>query len=193
MINHFDSAMVNVAKLSKLQKRILEKGLISHWREPIHRAWASREPGSFDIREILEEVFGADKEDVKRSYWLTQRGDQRERLAKPRAAISRAMSRLTKRGFLERIKPTGRGRWRLSPAGVEAAALVCTTLQKPTRTEILPKIRQAYLERKTRLERAGQPMPISWKDFRVECFLRSAREKTKRRPGVKVDLDLTGL
>jgi hypothetical protein len=168
-----------VAKLSKLQKRILEEGLTSHWREPIHRAWASREPGSFDIRQILEEFFGAEKQDVKRSYWLTRRGDQRQRLAKPRAAISRAMSRLMKRGLLERVKPAGRGSWRLSAEGAEAAALVCSTLQKPTRTEILPKIRQAYLERKTRLERAGQPMPISWKDFRAECFLRSAREKTK--------------
>jgi hypothetical protein len=184
---------ITVAKLSKLQKRILEKGLISHWREPIHRAWASREPGSFDIREILEEFFGADKEDVKRSYWLTQRGDHRERLAKPRAAISRAMSRLTKRGFLERIKLTGRGDWRLTAEGIGAAALVCSSLQKPTRTEMLPNIKQAYLQRKTRLERAGQPMPISWKDFCAACFHRDAREKIKRRPGVKVELDLTGI
>jgi hypothetical protein len=190
MINRFDSAMANVAKLSKLQKRILEEGLKAHWREPIHRAWASREPGSFDIREILEEFFGVDKEDVKRSYWLTQRGDQRERLAKPRAAISRAMSRLTRRGFLGRIKPTGRGRWRLTAKGIEAATLVCSTLQKPTRTEMLPKIKQAYLERKTRLERAGRKMPISWKDFCAGCF---QRQKTRKRPGVKVDLDLTGL
>jgi DNA-binding MarR family transcriptional regulator len=180
-----------VAKLSKLQKRILEEGLTSHWREPIHRAWASREPGSFDIRQILEDFCGADKQDVKRSYWLTRRGDQRERLAKPRAAISRAMSRLTKRGFLERIKPTGRGSWRLSPAGIEAAALVCTTLLKPTRTEILPKIRQAYLERKGRLERAGQEMPITWKDFCAGCFLEP--QKIGKRPGVKVELDLTGI
>jgi DNA-binding MarR family transcriptional regulator len=182
-----------VAKLSKLQKRILEEGLEANWREPIHRAWASREPGSFDIRQILMDFYGADKQDIKRSYWLTRRGDQRERLAKPRAAISRAMSRLTKRGFLERIKPNGRGSWRLTAKGIEAATLVCSTLQRPSRTEMLPKIKQAYLERKGRLERAGQEMPISWKDFRAECFLRSAREKTKRRPGVKVDLDLTGI
>src|SRR5258706_12688873 len=107
--------------------------------------------------------------------------------------MSRAMSRLIKRGFLERIKPAGRGSWRLTAKGIEAAALVCSILQQPTRTEMFPKVKQAYLERKARLERAGQPMPISWKDFRAECFLRSAREKTKRRPGVKVDLDLTGI
>jgi DNA-binding MarR family transcriptional regulator len=182
---------ITISKLSKLQKRILEEGLRAYWREPIHRALGARKPGSFDIRNILMDFFGADEEDVKRSYWLTRRGDQRERLAKPRAAISRAMSRLTKRGFLERIKPNGRGRWRLSPAGVEAAALVCTTLQKPTRTEILRKIRQAYLERKTRLERAGQKMPISWKDFCAGCFLQP--QKTRKREGVKVDLDLTSL
>jgi len=193
MINRFDSAIINVSKLSKLQKRILEEGLKSHWRAPIHRAWGSETPGRFVISKILEEFFGANKEDIKRSYSWPRRGDQRERLAKPRAAMSRAMSRLTKRGFLERIKPAGRGSWRLSAEGIEAAALVCSSLQKPTRTEMLPNIKQAYLERKARLERAGQPMPISWKDFRAECFLRSAREKTKRRPGVKVDLDLTGL
>jgi hypothetical protein len=191
MINHFDSAKVTVSKLSKLQKRILEEGLISHWREPVHRAWAASEPGSFDIRQILEDFFGADKQDVKRSYWLTRRGDHRERLAKPRAAISRAISRLTKRGFLERIKPTGRGRWRLSPAGQEGAALVCPSLLKPTRTEMLPRIEQAYLDRKGRLERAGQKMPISWKDFCAGCFLQP--EKIGKRPGVKVELDLTGI
>jgi hypothetical protein len=103
------------------------------------------------------------------------------------------MSRLTKRGFLERIEPTGRGSWRLSAEGAEAAALVCSTLHKSARTEMLPKIKRAYLERKARLEHAGQPMIVSWKDFCGECFPRSAREKTKRRLGVKVDLDLTGL
>jgi hypothetical protein len=183
--------MLTVLKLSKLQKRILEEGLGAYWREPIHRAWGSDNPGSFDIREILMDFYGASKEDIKRAYSWTQRGDQRERLAKPRAAISRAMFRLTKRGFLQRIKPTGRGSWRLNAEGAKAAALVCSTLQKPTRPEMLPRIKQAYLERKGRVEHAGQEMPISWKDFRAECFLRSAREKTKRRPGVKVDLDLT--
>ena len=150
--------MLNVSKLSKLQKRILGEGLKAHWREPIQRAWGHGTPGRFDISEILKEFFGADKDDIKRSYSWRRRGDQRERLAKPRAAISRAMSRLTKRGFLERINPTGRGSWRLSAEGAKAAALVCSTLQKPIRTEMLPRIRAAYLERKTRLERTGQSL-----------------------------------
>jgi hypothetical protein len=101
------------------------------------------------------------------------------------------MSRLTKRGFLERIEPTGRGSWRLSAEGAEAATLVCSSLQKPTRPEMLPKIKQAYLERKGRLERAGQEMPITWKDFCAGCFLQP--QKIGKRPGVKVDLDLTGI
>ncbi len=185
--------MLNVSKLSKLQKRILEEGLKAHWCEPIHRAWGNKTPGRFGISRILEEFFGANKEDIKRSYSWPRRGDQRERLAKPRASISRAMSRLIKRGLLERIKPTGRGSWRLTTEGVEAAALLCSSLLKPTRPEMLPKIKKAYLDRKARLERAGQPMPISWKDFCTECFHREAREKTEKRPGVKVDLDLTGI
>src|SRR5258708_17805529 len=181
--------MLSVSKLSRLQKRMLEEGLKSHWRAPFHRAWGSETPGRFVISKILEEFFGANKEDIKRSYSWPRRGDQRERLAKPRAAMSRAMSRLTKRGFLERIKPAGRGSWRLSAEGIEAAALVCSSLQKPTRTEMLPNIKQAYLERKARLERAGQKMHISWKDFCAGSFL----QPQKKRPGVKVDLDLSVL
>ena len=101
------------------------------------------------------------------------------------------MSRLTKRGFLERIKPAGRGSWRLTAKGIEAATLVCSTLLKPTRTEMLPKIKQAYLERKGRLERAGHDMPITWEDFCAGCFLQP--QKIGKRPGVKVELDLTGI
>src|SRR5258708_9553464 len=129
--------MLNVLKLSKLQKRILEEGLKSHWRAPIHRAWGSETPGRFVISKILEEFFGANKEGIKGSYSWPRRGDQRERLAKPRAAISRAMSRLTKRGFLERFEPTGRGGWRLTAKGRESATLVCPTLQKPTRAQMI--------------------------------------------------------
>jgi DNA-binding MarR family transcriptional regulator len=182
---------IAISKLSKLQKRILEEGLKAHWRAPIQRAWGHGTPGRFGIREILEEFFGANEEDIKRFYSWPRRGDQRERLAKPRAAISRAMSRLIKRGLLERIKPTGRGSWRLTTEGVEAAALLCSSLLKPTRPEMLPKIERAYLERKGRLERAGQKMPITWKDFCAGCFLQP--QKIGKRPGVKVELDLTGI
>src|SRR5258708_33780905 len=184
--------MLNVLKLSKLQKRILEEGLKSHWRAPIHRAWGSETPGRFVISKILEEFFGANKEDIKRSYSWPRRGDQRERLAKPRASISRAMSRLIKRGLLERIKPTGRGSCRLTTEGVEAAALLCSSLLKPTRPEMLPKIKKAYLDRKARLERAGQPMPISWKDFCTERFHRQPRETPGKVPGVHVAYCLNG-
>jgi hypothetical protein len=183
--------MLRVSKLSKLQKRILKEGLKAHWDKPISRAWGHGVPGRFGISQILEEFFGANKEDIKRSYSWPRRGDQRKRLAKPRAAISRAMSRLTKRGFLERIKPTGRGSWRLTAKGIEATTLVCSTRQRPTRTEMLPKIKQAYMERKTRLERAGQEMPITWNDFCAGCFLQP--QKIGKRPGVKVELDLTGI
>src|SRR5260370_17314624 len=98
--------MLNVSKLSKLEKRILEEGLKAHWQEPIHRAWGHGTPGRFGISEILEEFFGANKEDIKRSYSWPRRGDQRQRLAKPRAAIIRPISRLTTRAFLPRIIPT---------------------------------------------------------------------------------------
>src|SRR5260370_21657898 len=103
--------------MSKLQKCILEEGLIAHWDGPFDLALNRREPGSFDIRNILVDFFHADKKDVTMSYWSERRGDHRQRLAKPRAAISRSISRLMKRGFLERVEPAGRGRWRLTKEG----------------------------------------------------------------------------
>jgi hypothetical protein len=196
--NRLNAAMLSVSKLSKLQKRILEEGLKAHWCEPIHRAWGSETPGRFGISKILEEFFGANKEDINRPYrrrcWASARAQSRlarERLATPRAAISRAMSRLTKRGFLERIKPTGRGGWRLSAEGVKAASRVCPFVQRPARTELIQKIKEAFLTRKGRIERAGQEMPISWKHFCAGCFLQP--QKIRKRPGVKVELDLTGI
>jgi hypothetical protein len=56
---------------------------------------------------------------------------------------------------------------------------------------MISEIKEAFLTRKGRLERAGQKMRIAWKDFCAECFLQA--QKTGNRPGVKVDLDLTGL
>ena len=173
--------MLTVSKLSKLQKRILEEGLKAHWCEPIYRAWGGRGPRSFNISQTLLEFFDADKRDIDRAYNWPRRGDQRERLAKPRAAISRAMTRLTKRGFLERIE---RGSWRLSAQGIEAALKVCPSLQGPTRAEMIQKIKQAFLARKGHLERAGQNMPITFHDF-VVCVLPGA--KKRRRQGVHVE------
>jgi hypothetical protein len=174
-------------KLSTFQKRILEEGLRAYWRAPIHRAWAgTMEPGSFAIGRMLREFYGI--ENVSRFDRRTRRKELRHKLAAPHAAASRALSNLLRRGFLERA---GRHCWRLSAQGAEAAALVCSTLHKPTRTEMLPKIKQAYLERKTRLERAGQEMPITWKDFCAGCFLQP--QKIGKRPGVKVELDLSGI
>src|SRR5260221_5066309 len=165
MINRLHSAMLKVSKLSKLQKRILEEGLKAYWCEPIHRAWGSKTPGRFGISQILEEFFGANKEDIKRSYSWPRRGDQRERLAKPRASISRAMSRLTKRGFLERFEPTGRGGWRLSAEGVKAASNVCPLVQGPTRTELIQKIKQAFLVRKRALGRVRLSESVTLREF----------------------------
>ena len=188
--------MQSVSKLSKLQKRILAEGLKAFWNAPVRRAKGRRDEDSFGIAEILRDFFKVDNDVINRRYRRQQSAlpanqQARRRLASPRAALSRAMSRLTKRGFLERIKPTGRGTRRLTAKGIEAATLLCPTLLKPTRTEMLPKIKRAYLERKGRLERAGQEMPITWKDFCAGCFLQP--QKIGKRPGVKVELDLTGI
>src|SRR5258708_11645172 len=176
-------------KLSTLQKRVLEEGLRAYWRAPIQRAWAGTiEPGSFVIGRMLREFYGI--ENVSRFDRRTRRKELRHKLAAPRAAASRALSSLLRRGFLER---TGRHCWRLSAQGLKAAQQLCPTLQKPTRAQMIREIKEGFLMRKRRLERAGQPMPISWKDFCTECFHREAREKTEKRPGVKAELDLTGI
>jgi DNA-binding MarR family transcriptional regulator len=156
---------MTVSKLSKLQKRILEVGLRAHWDEPIHRAWHWSEPGAFDIRLILVDFFQADEKDVSRSYWLRKRGDQRKKLAKSRATISRAISRLTKRGFLERIKPTGRGEWRLTEQGSRVAPRVCPNLNKPTRTEMLDQIKKTFLSRKRARGTARLSDSVTFKAF----------------------------
>ena len=170
-------------KISTLQKRILEEGLRAYWRAPIHRAWAGNiEPGSFFISRMLREFYGI--ENVSRFDGRTRRRELRHKLAAPRVAASRALSSLLRRGFLER---TGRHRWRLNAQGLKAAQQLCPALQKPTRTQMSREIEEAFLMRKGRLERAGQKMPISWKDFRTECFLQA--KKTKQRPRVKVELD----
>ena len=174
-------------KLSTFQKRILEEGLRAYWRAPIHRAWAgTMEPGSFAIGRMLREFYGI--ENVSRLDRRTRRKELRHKLAAPHAAASRALSSLLRRGFLERA---GRHCWRLSAQGVKAAHQLCPTLQKPTRAQMIREIKEGFLLRKGRLERAGQKMPISWKDFCAGCFLQP--QTIGKRPGVKVELDLTGI
>ena len=174
-------------KLSTLQKRILEEGLRTYSRAPIHRAWAgTMEPGSFFISRMLREFYGI--ENVSRFDRRARRRELRHKLAAPRAAASRALSSLLRRGFLER---TGRHCWRLSAKGLKPARQLCPTLQKPTRAQMIREIKEGFLMRKRRLERAGQEMPITWKDFCAGCFPQP--QKTGKRPGVEVDLDLTGI
>jgi hypothetical protein len=174
-------------KLSTFQKRILEEGLRAYWRAPIHRAWAgTMEPGSFAIGRMLREFYGI--ENVSRFDRRTRRKELRHKLAAPHAAASRALSSLLRRGFLERA---GHHCWRLSAQGLKAAHQLCPTLKKPARAQMIREIKEGFLMRKGRLERAGQKMPISWKDFCAGCFLQP--QKIGKRPGVKVELDLTGI
>jgi DNA-binding MarR family transcriptional regulator len=154
MINRFIPQRPSVSKLSKLQKRILEEGLKAHWDKPIHRASGKDTPGCFGISKVLEEFFGASKEDIQRTFeqrhWrLEQNRLARKRLAAPRAAVSRAMSRLIKRGLLERISPTRRYGWRLTASGVEAASSVCPTLREPARVQMIERIKAIFADRKT--------------------------------------------
>src|SRR5260221_3854057 len=154
-------------KLSTFQKRILEEGLRAYWRAPIHRAWAgTMEPGSFAIGRMLREFYGI--ENVSRFDRRTRRKELCHKLAAPRAAASRALSSLLRRGFLAR---TGRHCWRLSAEGLQAAHQLFPTLKKPTRAAMIRELKEGFLLRKGRLERAGQQMPLSWQEFRAARFI----------------------
>jgi hypothetical protein len=142
------------------------------------------DPGSFVIARMLREFYGI--ENVSRFDRRARRMELRHKLAAPRAAASRALSSLLRRGFLERAD---RHCWRLSAQGLKAAQQLCPTLQKPTRAQMSREIKEGFLMRKRRMERAGQEMPITWKDFCAGCFLQP--QKIGKRPGVKVELDLT--
>jgi hypothetical protein len=190
--------MLSVSKLSKLQKRILEEAVKAHWRAPIDRAWGNQRPGRFGISQILKECFGVNEEDIDRPYgrrrWArAQNRLARKRLAAPRAAVSRAMSRLTKRGFLERFEPTGRGGWRLSAPGVEAALRVYPNLQEPARVQTIRRIKEIFDQRK-KPSLLWQPLSaeVTLRDFiasvlpeRKSSLRKLQRNKTRQ--GVKVE------
>src|SRR5260370_23779878 len=163
--------------MSKLQKCILEEGLIAHWDGPFDLALNRREPGSFDIRNILVDFFHADKKDVTMSYWSERRGDHRQRLAKPRAAISRSISRLMKRGFLERVEPAGRGRWRLTKEGIEGASEVCTALKKPTKSEMIKRIKKALLSRSAGLIKLSVRSVLAPQGSSLAAYFRKGRTR----------------
>jgi hypothetical protein len=195
MLNRFIPQGPSISKLSKLQKRILEEGLKAHWREPILRAWGSDTPGRFGISKVLEEFFGADKEDIERPY-ARRLAPARSRLARKRlaarhAAVSRAIRRLVKRGLLEKISPTRRSGWRLTACGVEAASSVCPTPQEPDRVHMIQRIKEIFAERKT----SRLCLPLS-AEVTLDDFIASVLpgrnssshklRKSKAREGVKV-------
>ena len=190
--------MLKVSKLSKLQKRILEEGLKAHWDEPIDRAWGKQRPGRLGISKILEEFFGANKEDIDRPYgrkpWArTENRLARKRLAAPRAAVSRAMSRLSQRGLLERISTTRRDGWCLSTSGVEAALRVYPNLPEPARVQTIRRVKEIFAKRKKN--------SLLWRPLSVEVTLRDfiagalperksplrKTQRNKKRQGVKVE------
>ncbi len=81
------------AKLSKLQKRILEEALRAFWwHAPIHRAWAGTlEPGSFDSAPILINFYSLTKAEIRRpSRWRKEVRKPGGKLPRARVAICRA-------------------------------------------------------------------------------------------------------
>jgi len=165
------------AKLSKLQKRILEEALRAFWwHAPIHRAWAGTlEPGSFDSAPILINFYSLTKAEIRRpSRWRKEVRKPGGKLPRARVAICRAIRSLIGRGLLEQTHH--RGLWRLTVLGKKVAPGLCPDITRPAMRELVPKIKEAYVTRKNmrRLE-PGTDL----KSFIRNCF----------RPGVKTPLD----
>jgi DNA-binding MarR family transcriptional regulator len=131
-------------RFSRLQRRILEEGLAAHWRAQLKRASGLAVPEFFTTHNILLTYYGVAKEDLNRLYARCVEAQEdnreaRERLAAPRAALSRALRQFVERGLVQRLGEA-RGprdhRWHLSAAGIKTARWLCPELTPPTKAEI---------------------------------------------------------
>ena len=151
---------MKATKLSKLQKAVLKIGLESLWVvEPIDSAmmlarneWNAnptfRIPFSgtrgdyrpseyigFKLAPLLVEFFKVADEDEYFETGFSNRdgSNRRERFAKAKASISRAMKRLTQRGLIEK---TSYHKWRLTPTGEQIASVLFPDTPKATPKQI---------------------------------------------------------
>jgi hypothetical protein len=147
---------------------LIEEGLKSYQRLPIHHAREGSTPGVIYRDRILADFYG----DAEKEQGGAHSG---------RAALSRAIKRLAARGLLE---PIGRNKlrrfWRLTGAGARLARALYPECSGPSRAEMLKQIKQAYLDRKAR--RDPRLKGLSFSDFRAAMF----KPRSAARPAVKV-------
>jgi hypothetical protein len=158
--------------MSDLQRSLLRRGLLAYYRIPLDLACRLPEVGSFTLQALM-----------------MQYADRRVRASR-RAAAGLSIARLIKRGLLECC---GRGRWRLTPAGLALARRLNPQCKPPTKRELSRNIalrkglqrladqHPALYGKRRRRTKARPLAPISIADFE------------NGRPGIEVKLDLSGL
>jgi hypothetical protein len=158
--------------LSALQREFLQIALRTYYRIPLDLACRLPDVGSFTLQALM-----------------MQYEDRRLRASR-RAAAGLSIARLIKRGLLECC---GRGRWRLTPAGLALARRLNPQCKPPTKRELSRSIalrkglqrladqHPALYGKRRRRTKARPLAPISIADFENE------------RPGIEVKLDLSGL
>jgi hypothetical protein len=158
-------------QLSPLQRSLLRRGLLAWHSKALAIDCQLSDPDSFKLGSLI-----------------TDFEDRRERASR-RAAAGLSLSRLIKRGLLERC---ARGSWRLTQAGLKVAKRLYPDLRPPTKRQLAHSIalRKAMSAWDTHPRPSGKrrrrtnshPLaPIHIADFE------------KERPGVEVDLNLSGL
>jgi|SRR6516164_7518801 hypothetical protein len=106
-------------KLSALQRKLLRAALRGYAMRPFHLIHGKFEPGSFGLGGMMEQF------------------EKGERRACARAAAGLSIARLIRRGLLERC---ARGRWRLTPNGLDVALRLEPDFNLPTAEELAPEL-----------------------------------------------------
>jgi hypothetical protein len=110
----------NEVGLSELQRSLLRDGLVACYREPLDRACSRSDVGSFQIRFTIADF------------------ENRALRASRRAAAGLAITRLLRRGLLERCSRSGR--WRLTRAGLSLARRLYPNIKRPTKRQLATDI-----------------------------------------------------
>src|SRR5258708_34285467 len=106
----------NEVGLSGLQRSLIRNCLIAYYREPLDLACSRCDAGCFQIRFTLQSF------------------ENRPFRARRRAAAGLAITRLIRRGLLERCSRAGR--WRLTRAGVSLARRLYPEIKRPTKRQL---------------------------------------------------------
>jgi hypothetical protein len=110
----------NQLGLSQLQRWLLRQGLMGYYREPLDLALARSDVGCFQIRFAMKSF------------------TQKRFRARRRAAAGLAITRLIRRGLVQRCECAGR--WRLTRAGLALAKRLYPEIRRSTKRQLATEI-----------------------------------------------------